>query len=248
MNDTDTRVLRILRALQSSDRIRRTLVQQVRRYDQMFSGTVFPPFADPDRQAEDAAQRHWDERMSESVGENGPDADPGDIADDAQAAGLAFYQTVIAMHHAVLNLFAAGLFHLFEQQIASLYRDWTGRTAATRPLDSLRNWLREEAQIDVTRSPSWNRLYELELLANVVKHAEGRSANELRGLNPDYFRQPFLRETAFRDIPTTERPVETPLTGGDIYVTKGDYDRFLEAVLMFLEWLAAELHQALPVS
>ena len=37
------RAHRILRTLQSADHIRRTLVQQVRRYDQMFSGTVFPP-------------------------------------------------------------------------------------------------------------------------------------------------------------------------------------------------------------
>lgn len=57
-NPMDERVQRILRALQSADRIRRTLLQQVRRYDQMFSGTVFPPLADPERHAEEAAQRH----------------------------------------------------------------------------------------------------------------------------------------------------------------------------------------------
>lgn len=185
--------------------------------------------------------------MAEPVGEDGPDVDEGDVADDAQAAGLAFYETIIAMHHAVLNLFAAGLFHLFEQQVAALYRDWTGQTLrrGLLPLAALRDWLRDEVGVDITRAPSWNRLHELELLANVVKHAAGRSADELRARNPDYFRQPLLREAAFRDIPTSERPVETPLTGEDIYVTKADYDRFLEAVLAFLEWLAAELDTGL---
>jgi hypothetical protein len=43
----------------------------------------------------------------------------GDVAADTKVVGFAFYETLIAMHRAVLNLFAAGLFPLFERQAAA---------------------------------------------------------------------------------------------------------------------------------
>lgn len=60
-----------------SDYLTRVFIPQIMQFDKMFSETVFPPFADPEAQANKVAQDHWDKKMSEPVGEFGPDGDPG---------------------------------------------------------------------------------------------------------------------------------------------------------------------------
>ena len=67
----------------SGDYITGVFVGQIKQFDKMFSGTVFPPFADPEAQANKVAQDYWDQKMSDPCGPDGPDDDPGDIADDA---------------------------------------------------------------------------------------------------------------------------------------------------------------------
>lgn len=233
------RIERIMRARDSADYIQRVVIRQVRQFDEMFSGTVFPPFADPDAQAERVAQDYWNERMSEPVGED-DDVDAGVIADQAHERSLAFYSTLAAMHTTVLNLFTAGLYHLFEQQCGSLLRDWTG---ASGSVQALRDWLRTELRIDTTGCPSWPRMNELRLVANVVKHAEGDSERELRQLNPIYFREPLIRQPEFADIPSPVFPLGAPLTGELIFITKANYDEFVQTVISFWEWLASELER-----
>jgi hypothetical protein len=110
-----------------SDYLTGVFIPQIAQFDKMFSETVFPPFADPEAQANKVAQDYWDKKMSEPVGEFGPDEDPGDIADDAHQKSIDFYETMTAMHHTVVNLFTAGVFHLFEQQVGTLLQDWSGK-------------------------------------------------------------------------------------------------------------------------
>jgi hypothetical protein len=161
----------------SGDYITGVFVGQIKQFDKMFSGTVFPPFADPEAQANKVAQDYWDQKMSEPCGPDGPDDDPGDIADDAHQKSLDFYETMTAMHHTVLNLFAAGVFHLFEQQAGTLLQDWTG-TRPKYPFSALEELLKSKngPAIDVKAAPTWSRVNELRLVANVVKHSEGDSA------------------------------------------------------------------------
>jgi hypothetical protein len=221
---------------ESGDYIRAILIPQVRQFDELFSEKVFPPFADPEAQAEQLAQDYWNARMSEPVGED-DDVDSASVANVAHDRSVSLYSTLFAMQTTLLNLFSAGLYHLFEQQASSLYRDWTGDNGS---VSLLRSWLGNHTGIDAARAPTWSETHLLGLIANVVKHAEGRSADELRNLDDRYFRQPLLRQPGFEDISTAAGPVETPLTGEDVYVTKADYDNFVQAVIAFWEWLALE--------
>jgi hypothetical protein len=100
------------------------------------------------------------------------------------------------MHHTVLNLFAAGVFHLFEQQAGTLLQDWTG-TRPKYPFSGLEDLLKNKngPTIDVKAAPTWSRVNELRLVANVVKHSEGDSADKLRAVNDAYFKLPAVRGT-----------------------------------------------------
>ena len=214
-------------------------IRQIKQFDKMFSGTVFPPFSHPEAQAEKVAQDYWDQKMSEPCGPDGPDEDPADIADDAQQKSLEFYEAMTAMHNTVLNLFAAGVFHLFEQQVGTLLENWTGNRPKF-PFDELGKLSVKDAAgtaVDMKAAPMWSKLDELRLVANVVKHAEGDSANKLRAVNDAYFKLPEVRGTDLEKY-FGERMLGEPLTGEGIYVTKGDYDAFVAAVIDFWNWLA----------
>lgn len=214
-------------------------IPQVRQFDRVFSETVFPPFADPETQANKVAQDYWDQKMSEPCGPDGPDEDPADIADDARQQSIDFYETMFAMHHTVVNLFTAGVFHLFEQQVGTLMEDWTGKRPKF-PFDELGKLTiknRDGGEIAIKSAPTWGRLDELRLVANVVKHAEGDSATRLRAVNGAHFRLPSVRGTELEKW-FGERMLGEPLTGEGIYVVKADYDTFVTAVIEFWEWLA----------
>jgi hypothetical protein len=220
------------------DYITGVFVAQIKQFDKMFSETVFPPFADPEAQANKVAQDYWNQKMSEPCGPDGPDQEPGDIADDAQQKSIDFYETMFAMHHTVVNLFTAGAFHLFEQQVGTLLEDWTGKRPKF-PFDELGTLTLKDAagnSIAVTSAPMWAKLDELRLVANVVKHAEGDSASKLRAVNDAHFKLPSVRGTELEKW-FGDRMLGEPLTGEGIYVTKGDYDAFVAAVIDFWNWL-----------
>jgi hypothetical protein len=216
------------------------LVLEIEQFDKMFSESVFPPFADPEAQSEKVAHEYWDQKMSEPRGEDGPDEEPGDIADDAHAKSLDFYFTMSAMHNTVLSLFTAGVFHLFEQQAATLLADWTG-ARPKHPFSAFEALVNNEngPAIDVKAAPTWARIKELRLVANVVKHAEGDSADQLRAVNDSYFKLPAVRGTDLEKHFGRAQVLGAPLTGEGIYVTKPDYDAFVKAVVEFWNWLAA---------
>jgi hypothetical protein len=214
-------------------------VAQIKQFAKMFSGTVFPAFADPEAQAEKVVQDYWDEKMSEPVGPDGPDEDPGDIAEDAHQKSLEFYETMTAMHHTVVNLFTAGVFHLFEQQVGTLLEDWTGKRPKF-PFEELGKLSVNDAAgspVNLNSAPMWSKLDELRLVANVVKHAEGNSASKLRAVNDAHFKLPSVRGTDLEKY-FGDRMLGEPLTGEGIYVTKDDYDAFVAAVSDFWKWLA----------
>ena len=67
-------------------------------------------------------QQAYDELMSQPVGKYYT-GDGSEEAEQAFDVGLSFYQNITAMYQGTLNLFAAGLFHVIEQQLADLTRD-----------------------------------------------------------------------------------------------------------------------------
>jgi hypothetical protein len=223
-----------------ADYLTGVFIPQIALFDKMFSETVFPPFADPEAKANKVAQDYWDQKMSEPCGPDGPDEDPADIADDAQQKAIDFYETMFAMHYTIVNLFTAGVFHLFDQQIGTLLEDWTGKRPKF-PFDELGKLsIKDRAgnEVPFKSAPTWAKLDELRLVANVVKHAEGDSANKLRAVNDAHFKLPSVRGTELEKW-FGERMLGEPLMGEGIYIDKADYDAFVTAAVEFWKWLAS---------
>ncbi len=212
-------------------------IQRTKSYNHIVRDRLLPAIGDPEAEAQKASQTYWDEKMSEPVGEGG-DVDPGSIADDANDKAIETYELLFPLRQSALNLGTAGLFHLFEQTSTSFGRAW--KRGDCKKLEHFLDWLRDAIGVDARGQTFWSTVHELHMVANVIKHGEGWSADELRKINPRLF-----------DFPGTHgfmaglhhSPVAAPLAGGDLFVTEEDYVRYVDAVVALWTWLGEQLNR-----
>lgn len=172
--------------------------------------------------------------------------DVGDLAESAQEAGLAHYESMTGLRQGMLNMFAVALHHLLEQQLLAFHRRQVLHPTEEHDLRLLKTGiirarLRDEG-IDITQFRCWPKIEELRLVANTAKHADGESAANLQRLRPELFVPPILRGTRLgsRDY---RRRVETPILGDDLYIEAGDLNAYADAVIEFWEELASAIEQ-----
>lgn len=90
---------------------------------------------------------------------------------------------------------------------------------------------------DLTAFKSWSSIDQLRLVANVVKHGEGRSAEELKRRNPERFGRQQPPE--LRGVPTSLPAM--PLIGQALRLTEEDFERYRATLLQFWDELAEAL-------
>lgn len=210
-------------------------LQRTKSYDHIVRDRLLPAIGDPEAEAHKAFQAYWDEKMNEPVGEDG-DVDPGSIADDANAKAIETYELLFPLRQSALNLGTAGLFHLFEQTCTSFGRAWS--RGECKKLEHFLDWLFDVLGIDARAEGFWTDVHELHMVANVIKHGEGWSAEELRKINPALFDYPGTHSFM---AGMHHSPVTAPLAGGDLFVTDDDYLRYVHAIEALWSWLAGRL-------
>jgi len=184
---------------------------------------LLPSFEGIEEEANRIEADAW-HRLNEAASEC---ADGATLAEAAQEAGVAHYLRFLDARQGLLNLFAVAAWHQFEQQAITLVRrELSGpkamkwRACATR--------LRK-AGVDPETFPQWEKLEELRHVANVAKHAEGSSAEELEKIRTDLFVAPVLGEGA-RPLPPGFRHVFQPLSGDDLFVGPDDLTAYFDAI------------------
>jgi hypothetical protein len=202
---------------------------------------VLPAFDGINEEAHALERRRYEELVS-SV-----EAPEEDMWEAGEAmADLAFNE---AMDHAVLlgsmrfatlNLFSAALYHMTEQHLIDLVLRIHNNDQQHnhRPEEAIA-WFKNARGLDFTTLSSWPPMDELRLVANVVKHGEGGSANELRKRQPDLVVYPSLRGKV---DPIKRLRVEATLFGQDFFVTKEEFEAYHRGSVAF--W--TELAEALP--
>src|ERR1019366_1102504 len=186
---------------------------------------VLPAFGNLGERAEQAANDYYDRVGSQPVGEYG-ELDIADVAETAHDRSVSWYEMMTSLQQTMLNLLAAGLFHLAEQQLGALSRDvsFSERPLRDTKLAVVADWYFTHLQLDLKTLPSWAIMDELRLVANAVKHAEGAATTQLRTLRPELFRNPAFveidREFAQRGMALGTSAVSAPLSGEDFFVTE----------------------------
>lgn len=166
--------------------------------------------------------------------------DEGLIAEAVKDAAVSHYLGLKAMEQGLLNCCALFLYHLYEQQMMLFLRkellDW-------REQNNKKLYTQEEARkriklahVDITTFAVWPKIEELRHLANTIKHAEGRSSEELLQIAPHLFETPGLAIS----MPISGH-VFTPLLGEDICVKPAHISEYAAVLEQFWLKLGDEL-------
>lgn len=209
----------------------------VRVYGQWVEEHIIPLASQLTAMADAVEQQAYDKLTSQPVGED-YSGDGSEEAEYAFDVGLSFYENITDMYQGTLNLFAAGLFHVIEQQLANLTND--GAIDIAGPDTTLRHvidWYLQHFLVDLETFPSWSLIDEVRLVANTTKHAEGQSATHLRVVHEELFQNPLLREKGKPHTPVFHMPIHLPLGGDGLYVTADDFRNYHKAAVELFDWL-----------
>lgn len=216
-----------------SSHFERLFVPQVNNFCDVLLKRVLPTFAKIEQEADGVAEDEF-KRLGSMPGDS--ETDMGSLSEQAQEAGVAHYDALESVRQTIINLSTAALFHIFEQQLLFFHRRQVLHPAEENDISKIRT---DELKrrllsggIDIESLQSWKDIYELQLIANSVKHAEGRSSEELQGLRKDLFTHPVLRNEEV-PWPDLDARVYLPLAGQDIYLTTADLEKYRSAIVLF---------------
>lgn len=213
------------------------MIRPIRAFREYIFRDVVPQFANLNERATQIGNEYYEMMVSQPAG-NDCDGDVSGFAEDAQDQAIGWYEMMRSLRQAMLNMLAAGLFHLTEQQFASLCHD--GGFMVSPPtdtnIDKVARWYRVHLRLDVKTLPTWSLIDEFRLLAHTVKHGEGSSSSQLKVKRPELFCDPSLTsvlpEIDFRDY-FLNKTVAVPLAGEDVFVTEDWLKRYAEGVESF---------------
>lgn len=206
---------------------------------------VLPAFGDIDARAEQVANDYYNRIGAQPAGEY--EIDMADVAEAADQHSYDWCEMMSSLRQTMLNLMAAGLFHLVEQQLATLSRDGLfEESVKDTNIFAVKTWYREQLNVDFEALPSWDVINEMRLVANTVKHGEGGSARDLRAVNPELFTNPAytaLYEHAEESLEerVMRATLSAPLSGDDFFVTEEILQGYAERAEAFFGEIAAEL-------
>ena len=205
---------------------------------------TLPAFDGIEKEAEGVSEKAWEGFMSRAAS---GDEDPAGLAEAAQEAGISHYLLLAGIRQGMINLFAAALYHAFEQQVMLFHRKQLLHPSEEYDpslfgMTELQKRLTRSG-IDITAFSSWARVNELRLVANTAKHAQGESARKLYQQRPDLFEHPQLPETGLFS-PRGQPRVFLPLVGEDLYLSLEDVQQYRDAVVQFWEEFASAIEHA----
>lgn len=206
---------------------------------------ALPSFAEIEREADEASTEALN-RLGRYFHPDG-DGDPADAYEAARDEGILYYELRSSARQALVNLFAVALHHLVEQKLLFLLRRELLPTEAENDKRFFKRHVVVEAfeaqGIDLSAFPEWPKLEELRLAANVAKHADGLSAEELWKLRPDLFQSEFIRRYAASPLRRFKGQVMAPMSGEDLFVTPEDLVEYFDQVDSFCRRLADEMEE-----
>lgn len=202
---------------------------------------LLPNFFDIEEEAKSVTKATWDAFMSSP---SSGDEDPSDFAEAAEQAGASHYILLKGLCQGMINLFAAALYQTFEQQAMLFLRYQVLQPDETNNINLFKMSILQKrmkvAGIKIDTFSSWNKIDELRLLANTVKHAEGNSAQKLHLLRHDLFEHPQVLGLTLDSTPH----IFLPLAGEGLYVSVTDVRQYCDSLLLFWEELFEAMKNA----
>ena len=221
-----------------SEQFSSVFIPQIRALVDTLSERLLPAFGDIEAEANRKTEEEYERLGSLPARE---DVDMADLAEEAFETGTAHYQTMSGLRQGLQNMFAAALYHVYEQQVMLFHRSEVLDLGEENDANLFKHSVSRDRLlrhgINIKSFASWPLIDELRLVANTVKHAEGDSASDLHSRRPELFIAPSVAGLPFLGSKPVAR-VFQPLMGEDLYVSLNDIKRYANAVEQFWSELA----------
>jgi len=171
---------------------RRCFRSQISSFVEIYSRKLLPVFEDMEKEADKYATDFYNDSMNQPS--NGDSCDPGSIAEEARDIGIEHYYFLNLGRYHLTAAWHAMLYELWEQQIRLfLFREISKDKAIGEFKTFCDNLCKikkklELHNVDTKKRLCWNKIDELRLLCNVIKHSDGASLDLLRKKNPALFK------------------------------------------------------------
>lgn len=224
------------------DGLRKDMKKDLTYIRELYFEKIEPVFADAEIEAEAYTQQLWDNAMSTSC--YGEDCEPdfSSIAEACQEAGVERYEILSLMRYRNLGMWLSCMCQVWEQQIIRFVKrevENDGLIEFTKEVDF--NEAKECFKFhnyDIESMKCWEKIKELRLLVNVIKHAEGNSADRLRKIRPDYFE--WDKRMGYDDDKLKFH--KTTLLEETLNITNEDFDSYYNILVSFWDELPERMY------
>lgn len=164
--------------------------------------------------------------------------DPVLFCEKAYEVGVDFSILANGIVQGITNMFTAGLYHFFEQQLLKFHRNELlfPNEENTTELISLReaiNRLKNDYRINIAEFRTWGKIEQLKLVSNSIKHGDGWSCARLKEIRPDFFVHPIVKKSEMEIDLSSYKPVFQPLAGDGFYISLDTFNEFVETIKLF---------------
>lgn len=208
---------------------RRLYKKEIRSYHDILRKRLFNNFLEIEQEANEYSQKLFEE-FGNLPGDGS--VDMSDIADMALNKGINFYEELSSVKYVITAATISSLSRLWEQQIMRFifneirrYGKFEFNKLFGRGIIDIKEIL-SKFDFEIENMNCWSKLNELRLLCNVIKHGDGRSAKELRAINPDMFQKLFFDKNV--EIQITVSLLEEVLT-----LSVETFENYVEIVIAF---------------
>jgi hypothetical protein len=173
--------------------LRSKLINEIKLIIDTYNNRISPVFANIEADADMESDKYY-RSFAEAPASEDDIVDLGNVAEDAIEVGLEFYQGMSLMKYNNLAGWLTILYQYWEQQVRLFlfdeerhYFEIDIKSFCTNGINDIKKEFMKH-NVDIEKLHSWNKVDELRLLCNTIKHGDGNAAESLRKLQPKLFK------------------------------------------------------------
>jgi len=204
----------------------------------LFFERIYPVFANAEKEAEEYQETLWNNLMEQTYDDEGGIIDPGDFVDSIESEGFNRYAILSLMQYRTIGMWISCMCQVWEQQIFTFVVQEARNNHLKYSESDIKKGFSFTKDVfkyhnqKIEQMSSWNKLKELRLLVNVIKHSEGDSEKRLRKVRPDY----FIYNSGTSDIDLLKL-YNSSLLEPTIQISTDDFILYHNAILEFWDEL-----------
>ncbi|WP_413379108.1 hypothetical protein [Paenibacillus taichungensis] len=219
-------------------------IERIHSYVKTYKERLATQFNNIDEESEQETEKYYSEIGSYF----NPDRDdPADFAERARDFGFDYWQTLNLMKYNTYMMTLSTLYQVWEQQVRELsfkeitrYHHFVDKKGMKLEFKNFCTTFGEiktlflNSDWQPTSITSWDTINELRLVQNVIKHGDGAAADQLKSIQPGYFRD--VNGKLIMDL------YSSTLNEIALSIPDTAIDRYREALVEFWEEMPERVH------